>query len=189
MKLAALVVSLVAACTTSSSSGDEVIDDGKGDSPTVANVAAKLVPMRDFLRDDQNIVKQLGPPDTTAQGVKKTVTVVKYTSFGHAVDVAARAISKQYAVGSRDANGLVDLLSVDDMYLQVHAGYGDDSFIDKLVTSSKRTQARALNTTLLPEAAWLSADHADSSTGNYVVVLGDLDSKQAIVMTISYFVE
>ena len=73
------------------------------------------------------------------------------------------------------------------MYVTLKAGYGEDSFVDKLIIDSKRETARDLARTLLPEAALLQADHASTvSTGNYVLILGDMESGQAIVMTIEY---
>ncbi len=182
-------------CTQSSppASADPAADsvDAKEDTVAAASVDAKLAPMLAFLRDDKNFTKQLGPEGTDAINVKKTVKVVRYRDFGKAVEAAARPIARKYYVGSgsnlRRAYTVVDLMSVGDMYFQAKTGYGDDAFVDKLVVSSKRTAARNLTTTMLPEAALLTADHAsETSTGNYVVVLGDMTSGQAIVMTIEY---
>jgi len=165
--------------------------DAKEDGIAAAQVDAKLAPMLAFLRDDKNLVKQLGPEGTDAINVKKTVKVVRYGDFGKAVEAAARPIARKYYVGSgtgmRRAYTIVDLMSVGDMYFQAKTGYGDDSFIDKLIVSSKRSAARNLATNLLPEAAFLTVDYAsETSTGNYIIVLGDMTSGQAIVMTIEY---
>jgi hypothetical protein len=172
----------------------EEIDSGKDDGLPAASIAPALQPLLAFLRDDKNLVAQLGPEGTTAANVKKRTKVVRYTELGRAVDVAARAIARKYQVatgtGYRAGNGLVDLVSVGDMYVSVKSGYGDDSFVDRLVVSAKRAQARQMAQTLLPEAAMVSADHASTtSTGNWVLVLGDLTSEQAIVMTVEYEVQ
>jgi len=143
------------------------------------------------MKDDKNLVAQLGPEGTTAENVRKYVKVVTYKEFGKAADVASRAVAKNYQVATgstyRRAYGLVDLLSVGDMYVSVKAGYGEDSWIDKLIKETKRAQARDLAGAFLPEAFLISADHASTvSTGNYVLVLGDITSEQAIVMTVEY---
>lgn len=178
-------------------SDGEVISDESGKDDTVASskVDAKLQPLLAFLRDDKNLVTQLGPEGTTAVAVKKKVKVVTYSDFGKAVDSAARSIANNYYVDLpngkfRRGYGLVDLLAVGDMYVSVKAGYGEDSFVDKLVVESKREVARDLAREMLPEAALISADQASTtSTGNYVLVLGDIGSGQAIVMSIEYQIE
>ena len=195
--LSASLLALLAfgGCNHSSSPArsEELADpSGKEDTVAASAVSPKLAPMLAFLRDDKNIVAQLGPEGTTAENVKKRVKVVTYKDFGPAVDSAARSIAKNYQVDagstkSRRAYGLIDLLTVGDMYVTLKAGYGEDSFVDKLIIESKRETARDLARTLLPEAALLQADHASTvSTGNYVLILGDMESGQAIVMTIEY---
>jgi len=189
-----LAVLSLASCTAAVDAPplDDQADTGKDDSAVaVANIAPSLSALYTFLRDDKNLIAQLGPEGTDATNVRKRVKVVRYTEFGRATDVAARAIASKYQVavgtGYRRATGLVDLISVGDMYVTVHAGYGDDAFVDKLIAAPKRTQARNLASALLPEAALLQLDHASTtSTGNYVLVLGDLSSGQAIVMTVEY---
>ena len=194
LSLSLLAALTLTGCTASKSPArsEDVTADGKDDTVAASAVAPKLAPMLAFLRDDKNLVTQLGPEGTTAEFIKKRVKVVSYKDFGQAVDTAVRSISKNYQVDIgnskyRRAYGLLDLLSVGDMYLGVKAGYGEDSFVDKLVVESKREQVRELARTLLPEAALINADHASTvSTGNYILVLGDIESGQAIVMTVEY---
>ena len=108
---------------------------GKDDSVPAASISPKLTPMLAFLKDDKNLINALGPEGTTAANLRRTIKVVRYTEFGRATDVAARAIARNYQVATtgsnyRRANGLLDLISVGDMYVTVKTGYGDDSFID-----------------------------------------------------------
>jgi hypothetical protein len=188
---------LLAGCTGSGSPprSEDPGDGGKEDSVGSASVDPALAPLVAFLRDDKNLVSQLGPEGTTATNVKKRVSVVTYSDFGRAVDTAVRRVSRNYQVSTgvssfRRADGLVDLIAVGDMYVHVQAGYGDDSFIDKLIVEPKREEARSMFSSVLPEAALVSADHASTtSTGNYILVLGHIDSGQAIVMTVEYWVE
>lgn len=200
--LSFVLLAAVSACTNPSPAGApdspgvvEGTDDGKSDTGLpAAQIAPALLPMYTLLRDDKNLVTQLGPEGTTAAAVKKRVKVVKYTDFGTAVDTAVKSIAKNYYVEIGDkmrrAVGLIDLLSVGDMYVSVKSGYGEDAYIDKLITESKRAKAQDLARALLPEAALISADHASTtSTGNYILVLGDISSGQAIVMTVEYQVE
>jgi hypothetical protein len=184
----------LAACNQSTSpprSEDLTDVEGKDDAVAAANVDKRLAPLVAFLKDDKNLIAQLGPEGTTAENIRKRVKVVTYKEFGKAVDIASRAIAKNYQVATgstyRRAYGIVDLLSVGDMYVSVKAGYGEDSWIDKVVKDTKRAQVRQLASAFLPEAALISADHASTtSTGNYVLVLGDITSEQAIVMTVEY---
>jgi hypothetical protein len=170
---------------------EENVDSGKDDGLPAASISPRLAPLVALLRDDKNLAKELGPEGTDAINVKKRVKVVKYTEFGKAVDVAARTIANKYTVDVngtyRRGNGLVDLISVGDMYVTIKTGYGDDSFIDKLIVAPKRAMAKQLSSAILPEGAMVQADHASTtSTGNYVVVLGDITSSQAIVMSVEY---
>lgn len=197
--LAIVLFASLAACNRGSGPAleDNVIaGDGKEDTGLAASqIAPKLAPMYAFLRDDKNLVTELGPEGTTATHVKKRVKVVKYTDFGQAVEAAVKPIAQHYYVDlangkSKKAATLADLLSVGDMYVGVKAGYGEEAYIDRLVAEGKRADARSLATTLLPEAALVNADQASTtSTGNWIVVLGDMESGQAIVMTIEYWVE
>lgn len=190
----AALLAVSAGCNSSGSPprSEELVDEGKDDGLAATSISPKLAPLVAFLRDDKNLTTQLGPEDTTAEMVKKRVKVVRYSDFGKAVDSASRLIAKNYqvSVGASDyrrGTGLVDLLSVGDMYLTVKAGYGEDSFIDKLIIPAKREEAKRLTSALLPEAALIQADHASTvSTGNYVLILGDMTAGQAIVMTVEY---